>query len=312
MITTITLNVSVDKAYHIKETVESGKVIRVATCNMTAGGKGLNVSRVIKMCGEDILATGFVGGHTGALVEELLKKDEIKSEFVHTKGENRNCINILDPNNISTEFLEPGALVSEDEKNLFIKEFDEILDKTNVVTISGSAQQGLDKDIYKGLIEMAKKKGKKVILDTSGDLLKEGIKACPTMIKPNSEEMESLLGISINNRDEIIESAVKLYKGGIEVVVVSLGGEGALLVSEDDIYQGKPPKIEVVNTVGCGDSMVAAFAVGFERGYSLVESLKYAVSVSAANALTSSTGSFIKEDAEKIFEDVEIIKIRDL
>lgn len=310
MITTITLNVSVDKAYHINETVESGKVIRVATCNMTAGGKGLNVSRVIKMCGEDILATGFVGGHTGALVEELLQNDEIKSKFVHTKGETRNCINILDQNNTSTEFLEPGAPVSKDEKDLFIKQFDEILDNTNVVAISGSAPQGLDKDIYKILIDMAKKKGKKVILDTSGDLLKEGIKACPTMIKPNSEEMESLLGISINNRDEIIKSAIKLHQSGIEVVVVSLGGEGALLVSQDGIYQGKPPKIQVVNTVGCGDSMVAAFAVGFERGYSPLESLKYAVSVSAANALTSSTGSFKKEDADKIFEEVEIIKIQ--
>ncbi len=312
MITTITLNVSVDKAYHIKETVESGKVIRVATCNMTAGGKGLNVSRVVKMCGEDILATGFVGGHTGALVEDLLENDEIKSRFVHTKSETRNCINILDSNNVSTEFLEPGAPISENEKDLFIKEFDSILDETNVVTISGSAPQGLNKDIYKVLIDMAKAKDKKVILDTSGDLLKEGIKACPTMIKPNSEEMESLLEVSINNREEIIESAVKLHKSGIEVVVVSLGGQGALLVHDGGVYQGKPPKIEVINTVGCGDSMVAAFAVGFERGYSPIESLKYAVSVSAANALTSSTGSFIKEDADKIFENVEIIKIRDL
>ena len=142
MITTITLNVSVDKAYHINETVESGKVIRVATCNMTAGGKGLNVSRVIKMCGEDVLATGFVGGHTGALVEDLLQKDEIKSKFVHTKGETRNCINILDQDNVSTEFLEPGAPVSEEEKNLFIKELNEILDNKIVLAIYGSSPQG--------------------------------------------------------------------------------------------------------------------------------------------------------------------------
>ena len=152
------------------------------------------------------------------------------------------------------------------------------------------------------------KKGKKVILDTSGDLLKEGIKANPTMIKPNSEEMESLLGISINNKDEIIKSALKLHQSGIEVVV-SLGDDGALLVSKEGIYQGRPPKIDVVNTVGCGDSMVAAFAVGFERGDSLVDSLKYAISVSAANALTNSTGSFKQEDAESIYKDIEITKI---
>ena len=155
---------------------------------------------------------------------------------------------------------------------------------------------------------MAKAKDKKVILDTSGDLLKEGIKANPTMIKPNSEEMESLLGISINNKDEIIKSALKLHQSGIEVVV-SLGDDGALLVSKEGIYQGRPPKIDVVNTVGCGDSMVAAFAVGVERGYSLVDSLKYAISVSAANALTNPTGSFKQEDAESIYKDIEITKI---
>lgn len=312
MITTITLNVSVDKAYHIKETVESGKVIRVASCNMTAGGKGLNVSRVVQICGEDILATGFVGGHTGALLEDLLAKDQIKSRFIHTKSETRNCINILDQNNVSTEFLEPGAPVSKEEIDSFLQEYDKILDESNVITISGSAPQGLEKNIYQVLIEMAKKKDKKVILDASGDLLKEGIKACPTMIKPNSEEMENLLGISISNREQIIESAVKLHKSGIEVVVVSLGGEGALLVCRDGIYQGKPPKIQVVNTVGCGDSMIAAFAVGFERGYTPVESLKYAVSVSAANALTSSTGNFKTDDADEIFEKVEITKIAQL
>lgn len=108
-------------------------------------------------------------------------------------------------------------------------------------------------------------------------------------------------GVGINNREEIINSAINYIKVESRFVVVSTCGEGALLVSEDGIYQGKPPKIEAVNTVGCGDSMVAAFAVGFERGYSPVESLKYAVSVSTANALTSSTGSFIKEDAYKKF-----------
>ena len=147
-------------------------------------------------------------------------------------------------------------------------------------------------DIYAILIKMIKAKNKKVILDTSGDLLKEGIKALPTMIKPNSEEIENLLGVSINNREEVINSAIKLYKSGIELVVVSLGKDGALLVCKEGVYHGKPPKIKVVNTVGCGDSMVAAFAVAMERGYSNIDSLKYAISISAANAMTFSTGSF--------------------
>lgn len=309
MISTVTLNVSIDKAYKIKGSVESGKVIRVLECNNTAGGKGLNVSRVISICGEEVLATGFVGGHCGALVEELLENDNIKNQFTHVNSETRSCINILDENNISTEFLEKGSYVNKNEIDKFIEDFNKIIDNSNIITISGSVPQGVPADIYATLIKMIKAKNKKVILDASGDLLKEGIKALPTMIKPNSEEMENLLGISINNREEVIKSAIKLYESGIELVVVSLGGDGALLVCEEGVYHGKPPKIKVVNTVGCGDSMVAAFSVAMERGYSNTDSLKYAVSISAANAMTFSTGNFNSKDADSIFENTIIEKI---
>lgn len=309
MITTVTLNVSIDKAYKIKGCVESGKVIRVLECNNTAGGKGLNVSRVASLCGEEVLATGFVGGHCGALAEELLEKDNIKNKFTHVKSETRSCINILDENNVSTEFLEKGESISDEEINAFLDDFDKIIEDSNVITISGSAPQGVPTDIYTTLINMIKDKNKKVILDASGDLLKEGIKALPTMIKPNSEEMENLLNVSINNEEEVIKNAIKLHESGIELVVVSLGSEGALLVCKEGVYHGKPPKIEVVNTVGCGDSMVAAFAVAMERGYSNIDSLKYAISISAANAMTFSTGSFNSEDVDNIFENTQINKI---
>lgn len=306
MITTVTLNVSLDKAYRINTVVESGKVIRVSSCNNTAGGKGLNVSRVVDICGEKVLATGFVGGNIGNLVEELLEKDNIDNKFVHVKSETRNCINILDENNISTEFLESGEMIYDNEVEKFISEFDKIIDLSDVITISGSIPKGVPIDIYSTLINMIKEKGKKVILDTSNQPLKEGIKALPTMIKPNSEEIEMLLGLSISNKTELLESAVNLHKKGIELVVVSLGKDGALLVCDEGIYHGKPPKLEVVNTVGCGDSMVAAFAVGLSRGYSYKECLKYAISISAANAMSLSTGSFEKETAEEIYNNVEI------
>lgn len=309
MITTVTLNVSIDKAYKIKGCVESGKVIRVLECNNTAGGKGLNVSRVASLCGEEVLATGFVGGHGGALAEELLEKDNIKNKFTHVKSETRSCINILDENNVSTEFLEKGDSISDEEINAFLDDFDKIIEDSNVITISGSAPKGVPTNIYTTLINMIKAKNKKVILDASGDLLKEGIKALPTMIKPNSEEMENLLNVSINNEEEVIKNAIKLHESGIELVVVSLGSDGALLVCKEGVYHGKPPKIEVVNTVGCGDSMVAAFAVAMERGYSNIDSLKYAISISAANAMTFSTGSFNSEDVDNIFKNTQINKI---
>ena len=197
-------------------------------------------------------------------------------------------------------------MIYDNEVEKFISEFDKIIDLSDVITISGSIPKGVPIDIYSTLIKMIKEKGKKVILDTSNQPLKEGIKALPTMIKPNSEEIEMLLGLSISNKIELLESAVNLHKKGIELVVVSLGKDGALLVCDEGIYHGKPPKLEVVNTVGCGDSMVAAFAVGLSRGYSYKECLKYAISISAANAMSLSTGSFEKEMAEEIYDNVEI------
>jgi tagatose 6-phosphate kinase len=305
MITTITLNVAIDKAYVVNDFAKN-TVTRVLKCTNTAGGKGLNVSKIIKLCGEDIIATGFVGGHAGAYVEDLLSNHTIATDFVHTKSETRSCINILASDGSSTEFLEPGAPVTEDEVNQFYEKIDLLISKSDVITISGSVPNGVDTTIYADLITKIKAQGKTVILDTSGTLLEEGIKACPTLIKPNSEELEALLNIKITNRTEIIEAAKKLQSSGIEYVVVSLGSDGALVVCKDGVFHGKPPKITPVNTVGCGDSMVGAFAVALSRNFEIKEALRYAVAVSAANALTMATGSFQVSHMEELLPKVTI------
>ncbi len=308
MITTVTLNVAIDKAYTVAE-VNKGEVMRVQTCSNTAGGKGLNVAKVAKISGEDVIATGFVGGHAGAYVEDMLNEQGVSNDFVHTKNETRSCINILADDGSSTEFLEPGAEVYADEIEAFFAKFKELVEKSDVITISGSVPKGVGKDAYGKMVAMVKEQGKKVILDTSGDLLKEGIEALPTMIKPNQDEIEALLGISVNNREELIESAKQIQAKGIEIVAVSLGGDGALVVTKDGVFHGQPPKIQPVNTVGCGDSMVAAFAVGMSRNYSIEETLKYAVAVGTANALTMKTGHYEPADRDEIFEKVVVKKI---
>ncbi|MCU6736509.1 1-phosphofructokinase [Diplocloster agilis] len=305
MITAVTLNTSIDKAYQVED-VEKGTVMRVKSCNNTAGGKGLNVARVIQICGEEILATGFCGGHAGALLEEMLSKAGIAYDFVHTAKETRNCLNILSRDGVSTEFLEPGEPVTEEEIEAFLKKYEALVDKSNVITLSGSIPQGAPPDIYATLIRIAKDRQKTVILDTSGPALTEGIKALPDMIKPNADEIETLLNISITNRNDIIQGAVKLHDMGIPYVVVSLGKEGAVCVSKEGILKAAPPAANAINTVGCGDSMVAAFAVSFERRYPLQQALKYAVAVSAANTLTPTTGHYRPEDMQEIYSLVEV------
>lgn len=309
MITTVTLNASIDKAYHMKEAIENGTVMRVAQCRNSAGGKGLNVARVIKLCGAQVQATGLVGGYNGRYLEALLDQDGIAHNFGKVNGETRSCINILDPAYGSTEYLEPGFTVSEEELNTYLTQFAEIIKDSDVVTISGSAPSGVSKDVYQKLVEIVKAAGKLVILDTSGELLKNGIEAQPTMVKPNRDEIEALFGIKVNSREDVITYAKKIYEKGIPYVVISLGGDGALLVCAEGIYQAVPPKVDVVNTVGCGDSMVGAFAVALEQKKQPREALRYAASVATANALSPNTGDFDPAVMEKLLNQTEIREV---
>lgn len=308
MITTVTLNVAIDKAYVVDD-LQVGDVIRVKECSYTAGGKGLNVSKVATIAGGKVIATGFIGGHAGAFVEEELSLKEIETKFVKVQGETRSCINIIQSNTgVHTEFLEPGVEVTQQNVADLVDTLKELTQKSRVLTISGSVPRGVDHTIYQQLIKIGKENGNKVILDTSGKLLEQGILALPTMIKPNISEMSALIGRPMDSMEEVIAGAKQLHEKGIEIVAVSLGEEGVLVVCEAGIYQAKPPTIKAVNTVGCGDSMVAGFAMGLMLDYTIEETLKLAVAVSAANALTMETGFYYKEDAEKIYNQVTITK----
>lgn len=309
MILTVTLNAAIDKRYVVKS-FEEGEVNRVASCEYTPGGKGLNVSKVASIAGSEVVATGIVGGHAGRYIEEKLEVFNVKGDFYHVEGESRSCINIWDEkNHRQTEFLEPGIMVSAEDYEGFVEHYKKLLPKADIVAMSGSVPKGLGIDSYQILVKLAKKAGKKVILDTSGELLTQGIMAKPTMVKPNIDEIRMLTGSSCDSREELIEAAKQIHSSGVEVVVVSLGGDGAIMVCEDGVFRSVVPKIDAVNTVGCGDSMIAGFATGFEMGLSLQDTLKRAASISAAAALREETGFFVPEDMEKISSDVIIEKL---
>lgn len=309
MILTVTLNASVDKLY-VLDRLSPYTVMRVKEVNNTAGGKGLNVSRVAAQAGERVIAMGFVGGYNGMLFESLIKEDGIEKHFTHTRSETRCCVNIWDTQtNQSTEFLEPGNPVTPQEVRQFLADFEKQLPRADVVAISGSMPKGVPADFYGELVQAARRQKKPVILDTSGDALKNSLSSRPTMIKPNFEEMQQLLNEKIGSRQELIAAAKKLQQSGIAIVAVSLGKDGVLVACGDDVYRGVAPKISAVNTVGCGDSMVAGFAVSMARQKTIEESIRYAVAISAANALTKETGSFIQEDFERLLEKTQVKKL---
>lgn len=310
MILTVTLNAAIDKRY-VVEDFKVGEVNRVKECVYTPGGKGLNVSKPAAIAGAKVIATGFVGGHAGKYIEAELKPFGIESAFYHMEEESRSCINIWDAiNKKQTEFLEPGFTVSEADFMGFVEKFKELVKEADVVAMSGSVPKGLDETTYQKLVQIVKEAGKKVILDTSGKLLTAGIEAKPTMIKPNIDEIRMLTGKTCDDLNEIIVAAEQIHKDGVEVVAVSLGGDGSIVVCADGVYRAIVPKIDAVNTVGCGDSMIAGFALGFSENLPVVECLKKASAISAASALREETGFFVMEDMEKIHQKVEIQKIK--
>lgn len=309
MITTITMNASIDKAYFMDRVIENGTVMRVAQCRNTAGGKGLNVARAAFRCGAKVQASGMVGGFNGQYLESMLSADGIPHRFVHVAGETRSCINILDEKYGSTEYLEPGCEISPEEEADFMRQYPDIIKDSDVITISGSIPKGMQKDIYGRMIALAKNMGKKVLLDTSGENLKQGIKAKPTLVKPNQDEIEQLFDVKLHSVDEVISYAWKIYEQGIPYVVISLGGKGACMICKDGLLRGQAPKIEAVNTVGCGDSMVGALAVSLERGDAPAKALQFAMAVAASNALSPNTGDVNPQIYEKLIEQTIVTKI---
>lgn len=310
MLVTITLNAAIDKKYDVNQ-MKTGAVNRVCECLYGAGGKGLNVARVAAISGEEVIASGFVGGHNGALIEDLARRDNIGTDFVHTKGESRTCINILDVSSGQhTELLEPGEPVEEADVLAMYQKFDQLLLKTKVISISGSAPVGVGTECYKILINKAKAAGIPVLVDTSGDFLKAAVAAQPTLIKPNQDEIEQLMGCQISGEAELINYGEKLHQRGIPYVVISLGEKGSLMIAREGVYKAQIPKLEVCNTVGSGDSMLAGLAIGLKRGWQPMEMLRYASAVASANALRKETGFYIKKDLEDILLKVQITKVK--
>lgn len=309
MITTVTLNTAIDKLYLV-DNFSPYEVMRVKECTYTPGGKGLNVTKVLHLLNEKVVATGFIGGHAGEWILEALSNMGISHQFVKTKGETRSCINIKDlATGKHTEFLEPGPSLEQEDETLFLETFARIIKDSHVVTVSGSIPKGISEDIYSKIIKLCKENQKKILVDTSGSLLESVIEEGPTMVKPNIDELKAIVKERIDTVSDIIKAARVIKEKGVSIVAVSLGKDGVLVVSDEGVYHGKPPVIEAVNTVGCGDSMLAGFASGLAKENAIEDIIRSAVAVSAANALTSQTGYFEIDDYQSLLNQVVIKKL---
>lgn len=307
-ILTVTLNPAVDNTY-TTQTVIAGHVNRMRTVVKIAGGKGVNVAKILSQYGCEVAATGFLGGYSGRFIEGELKKRGVQCSFVETIGETRSNMNIVADDGYVTEILEPGPEITEAEKDRFMEQFIVLLEECGLVILSGSVAKGLKPDIYADLIRLAVQKGVSVYLDSSGESLRLGIQAKPGLIKPNIKELEYIMGHKLKDREDVIEAARFLHEQGIDRVIVSMGKKGLISVSKEGTFWAKAERIRAVNTVGCGDSVVASYAMSAIDGETEENAIRRACAVSAANATTIESANIPMETAEALLHKIIVEKI---
>ncbi|MGT2933918.1 tagatose-6-phosphate kinase [Streptococcus catagoni] len=310
MILTVTLNPSIDISYPLDQ-FHLDTVNRVRKARKTAGGKGLNVTRVLSQAGQEVVATGFVGGILGDYLIHELDQAQIKNQFFKIKGETRNCIAILHEGN-QTEILESGPYIDLDEAEGFLNHMGIIQKLYDVITLSGSLPKGLEADYYKKLIAMANTYHQKTVLDCSGIPLMTVLqsKEKPTVIKPNIEELEAIVRQKIVASPENLKAVLAddLFEG-LEWIVVSLGADGAFAKHGDKYYQVKIPKITVKNPVGSGDSTVAGIAWALAEGDDDQTFLKKANTLGMLNAQEDLTGKVNMAHFDKLFKDIKVEEV---
>lgn len=309
MILTVTLNPSVDIGYKM-DALNLDTVNRVTDVLKTAGGKGINVARVLKQLGEETAATGFIGGSLGEFIREQIGDLAIQDHFVGIAEDTRNCIAIIHDGK-QTELLEGGPEITQEEAKSFLERFKTSIEAVDFVTISGSQPQGLPPDYYVSLLEIASQNETPVLLDTSGESLELALKSNvrPFFIKPNEEELAGLLKKELLNEAQIIAALDDPLLVGIPWVVVTLGVEGALIKHENSVYRVQIPQVEAVNPVGSGDSVVAGFAAGLSRGLTGDSLVKFGLAMGVLNAMEEKTGFIDPEKIEWCIEEIQVKKL---
>lgn len=309
MILTVNLNPAVDRTCKL-EKIEIGKVNRLKEVKAVAGGKGINVTKVLCKYKMPVIAMGFLGGNNGSMIQSSVEEMGADAVFTRTSSNTRMNSNIITEDGRVTEILEPGAPISESEVQTFLSQYEAMLGEAEIVILSGSLPAGLPDDFYGKLIDMAHEYGSFVILDSSKEALRKALEKKPNLVKPNVAELEALFEKKLPDLDARIAAANVLVDRGIENVALSMGAEGILFVSKDKLLHIKAPKVTVANTVGCGDSAVAALAMGFFEKLELTENLKRAVAIATANAMTMENGDIPTKEIRGLLEKTRIVNLK--
>lgn len=305
MLYTITFNPAVDLVMKTDE-VFLGELNRVQKDEYVAGGKGINMSVLLKRLGHDNIATGFIGGFTGTFVRESLENEGVQTAFLELAGTTR--INVKLHAKEETELNANGPIVTESDVSNLLAYFDKVLVSGDVVFLAGNAAPGMTSEDYVKVARLCQEKDALFVLDSNKALLTACLPQGPFLIKPNAQELSEIFETSVETLDDVVVNARKLQELGAQNVIVSLGGDGAVLVTKDqEIYQSSVPQGRLVNSVGAGDSMVAGFMAKYIETKDYAQSLRQGAACGSATAF--SVGIAEAELAMSLVDEIQIKRI---
>ena len=301
MIYTVTFSPAIDYVVDLDK-LELGEVNRTKKETAYPGGKGINVSMVLANLGRTSVATGFLAGFTGDFIRDELELRHISSGFIKVKdGITR--INVKIRAGKETAINGQGPHISDEEIELLISQLEK-LTKDDLLVISGTVPSSLPSNIYEMILERISGNGATVVVDATKDILLNTLKYHPLLVKPNQEELEEMFDVTIKNDAELIENAAKLVNLGAQNVIVSLGGDGALLVGKGiEAIKLPAPQGKVVNTVGAGDSLVAGFIDEYLNSHNIAKAFRKGIATGSASAFSETLAT--KEEVEALLSKME-------
>jgi 1-phosphofructokinase len=302
MILSVTVNPSVDHTLFLDE-IKIGDTNRIQRTERDAGGKGINLSRVVAEMGFPSYATGFLGGGPGAYVRSVLDRQGVRHRFVAVAGETRINFSVETGKGPPTTFNERGPEISDDELDELTRLCLEVAPDVEWAALGGSVPPGVPDDVFKVLGKLFAEAGCRVVIDADGEPMRLGMEARPHFIKPNENEAERLLGHPVTTLEQAAVSAGELLErlGRDEgrIVVISRGKKGAVLASDEGVFSGVSPKVEAISTIGSGDSLIGGMLWALQEGKTLEEAFAWGL---AAGAATASTGGSEIAQRPKVLE----------
>ena len=307
---TVTLNPALDKTVRVPNFAVD-QVNRITWLRQDAGGKGINVSKVIAKLGGESTAIAVLAGQTGQWIANALDENNIKVQAIAVPGETRTNLKVVDAErDTNTDINEPGPEVTDDLLNQALAD---VISKTSdgdIAVLSGSLPRGASTDTYARWTHAMRSAGLKVYLDADGAALSAGLEQNPYFTKPNDHELSAMLGRELVDVDAIATAASEIVASGIDTVCVSMGGNGAVYATIDEVWYASPVKVKVGSTVGAGDSVVAAFAFADAQGLSTEDALRLAMATGAANVMESGTQAAERSVVDSLIKKVQLTRLQ--